>query len=86
MMMKSIYIVDRVDQSQLQDNLGCLLRARLASHHNLNSIDKVHCQGLSLACAWLRAGFRLLLTAMLFYNNMRDFLEYKNSSSGPTSK
>lgn len=34
--------------------------------------------GLSLACAWLNAGFGLLLTATQFYNGVRDFLGYKN--------
>lgn len=34
--------------------------------------------GLSLACAWLNAGFRLLLTATPFHNGVRDFIEYQN--------
>ncbi|OJI83166.1 hypothetical protein ASPTUDRAFT_31185 [Aspergillus tubingensis CBS 134.48] len=45
--------------------------------------DEVHMlrnplSGLSLACAWLNAGFRLLLTAAPFYNGIRDFFGYKN--------
>ncbi|PWY66464.1 putative DNA repair helicase rad5,16, partial [Aspergillus heteromorphus CBS 117.55] len=32
--------------------------------------------GISFACTWLRAGFRILLTATPFYNDVRDFLGY----------
>lgn len=42
--------------------------------------------GLSLACTWLHAGFRLLLTATPFYNDVKDFLGYKNLLLRPNSQ